>query len=84
MMVFLPFLVDQTYVSFFLPGARHEPQHMLLRSRRDGKRLQGLARPTEVLSVNAHKRDLAMAHAQLQEFDKDYAAARLHCRFLTT
>jgi len=25
-----------------------------------------------------------MAHAQLQEFDKDYAAARLHCRFLTT
>jgi len=25
-----------------------------------------------------------MAHAQLQEFDKDYAAAHRGCRFLTT
>jgi hypothetical protein len=66
MMVFLPF-VDQTYVSFFAyraPDTSHDICYCGLTAITNASKLG--TRRAGVLSVNAHKRDLAMAGAALQ------------------
>jgi hypothetical protein len=84
MMVFLPLLVDQNLRLILSTGrpTRSTACYCGL----DAIANAGEARFAghESLSVNAHKRDLAMAHQHLQEFANNYAVVRLCCGFLTT
>lgn len=83
-MVFLPLLVDETYVCFFHrpTGMSHDICYCGLGGMANGR--AGTLAGTGDPSVNAHKTDLAMAVRPWQGLGKNYASRSLGCRFLTT